>query len=95
MSSIEIPVNCDAKNVQGAGDHQIISIILQEIINKNGLAQNHWIVHISNGSLNPQSPQAIICLYVGAAALVHFRPGGPGLPNRGFKCNAEDMQCQI
>ena len=35
--------------------------------------------------LNPQSPQATVCCYVGAAALVHFRPGGPGLPDRGFK----------
>ena len=34
--------------------------------------------------LNPQSPQATVCCYVSAAALVHFRPGGLGLPNRGF-----------
>ena len=34
--------------------------------------------------LNPQSLQATVCCYVGAAALVHLRPGGPGLPNRGF-----------
>ena len=36
-------------------------------------------------SLKPQSPQATVCCKVGAAALVHLRPGGPGLPNRGFK----------
>ena len=34
VSSVEIPVNFGAENVQGACDHQIISIILQEIINK-------------------------------------------------------------
>ena len=36
-------------------------------------------------NLNLQSTQVTICCYVGAAALVHLRPGGPGLPNRGFK----------
>ena len=36
-------------------------------------------------TLKPQSPQATVCCKVGAAALVHLRPGGPGLPNRGFK----------
>ena len=35
--------------------------------------------------LKPESPQAIVCCKVSAAALVHLRPGGPGLPNRGFK----------
>ena len=38
-------------------------------------------------NLKPQSPQATVCCKVGAAALVHLRPGGPGLPNRGFKCS--------
>ena len=36
-------------------------------------------------SLKPQSPQATVCCKVGAATLVHLRPGGLGLPNRGFK----------
>ena len=27
--------------------------------------------------LKPQSPQATVCCKVGAAALVHLRPGGP------------------
>ena len=35
-------------------------------------------------SLKPQSPQATVCCNVGAAALVHVRPGRPGLPARGF-----------
>ena len=35
--------------------------------------------------LNSQSPQATVCCYVGAAALVHFRPGRPCLPARGSK----------
>ena len=35
--------------------------------------------------VNPQSPEATVCCSVGAAALVHLRPGGPGLPNWGFK----------
>ena len=35
--------------------------------------------------LKPQSPQATVCCKAGAAALVHLRPGGPGLPNTGFK----------
>ena len=34
VSSVEIPVNCGAENVQCSDDHRIISIILQEIINK-------------------------------------------------------------
>ena len=36
-------------------------------------------------ALNPQNPQATVSCYVGAAALVHFRPGRPGPPARGFK----------
>ena len=35
--------------------------------------------------LNPQTPQATVCCYVAAAALVHFRLGRPGPPARGFK----------
>ena len=47
---------------------------------------NH--VLIKGTSLNPQSPQASVCCHIGAAALVHFRPGEPGLPSRGFKIAA-------
>ena len=45
--------------------------------------------------LNPQFPQATVCCYVGATALVHLRPGGPGLPNRGFKTKALHIQSSI
>ena len=31
------------------------------------------------------SPQATVCCYVRAAAVVHFRRGGPGLPNKGLR----------
>ena len=40
--------------------------------------------HAWRSSLKPQSLQATVCCQVGAAALVHLRPGGPGLPNKGF-----------
>ena len=35
------------------------------------------------------SPQATVCCYVGAAAVVHFRPGRPGLLDRGFNPSHE------
>ena len=47
------------------------------------------ILFIVNLSLwfKPQSPQATVCYYVGAAALVLFRPGRTGLPDRVFSKN--------
>ena len=55
---------------------QIITIILTLAI---------VILWVYEKKVKPLSPQATVCCYVGAAVLVYFRPGWPGLPNRGFK----------
>ena len=52
---------------------------------KNNVTPSH---SDSVSNLKPETPQATICCYAGAAALVHFRLGRPGPPARGFKTNS-------
>ena len=44
----------------------------------------HLATPFHYNTCKPPNPQATVCCYVGAAALVHFRPGRPGLPAWGF-----------
>ena len=64
------------------------------IMRASVIARVMIISDVSSYELNPQTPQATVCCYVGAAALVHFRSGRLGPQARGFNFSRNEDRSQ-